>query len=201
MPTLEFTPLSKGELEDIHWINENFRPIYQKSVENAAEIINAIAKQIPGRRERMLHIGLFGYSRGVGKVSLPRAIGFTAALYSIGIPPEFIGSGRGIREAKKKGVLKTIEKNYLNLRADFIHAGKYLNKENLANLAKTYPVFKDIQEDVQEMENYLGVELGPIKSKHFIYRNLVSSIYLHHKEKEGFAEELEKAAMIRKSLG
>jgi len=201
LPILKFTHLSKKEISDIHKINKIFGDYYKESIENAATIINQVAGKIPGRRERMLHIGLFGYSRGVGKVSLPRAIGFTAAMYSIGVPPEFIGSGRGIRDAMKNGTLKTIEKHYLNLRADFIHAGKYLNKENLSELAKQNPVFKDIERDVQEMENYLGVELGPIKTKHFIYRNLVSSIYLHLKEKEDFSDELEKAASIRKSLG
>ena len=37
---------------------------------------------------------LFGYGRsldGVGGVTLPRAIGFTASLYSIGVPPELLG--------------------------------------------------------------------------------------------------------------
>ena len=55
--------------------------------------------------------------------------------------------------------------------------------------------------DVQEIENYLGVELGPLKTKHFLHRNLVSSVYLLSKEKQDFSEELEKAAEIRKSLG
>ena len=149
----------------------------------------------------MLHIGLFGYSRGVGKVSLPRAISFTAALYSLGVPPEFISSGRGIKEAIKNGTIGTIEKHYINLRRDFIHAGKFLNKENLNELAKINSAFEEIKTDVQEMENYLGVELGPIKSKHFIHRNLVSSIFLRMKENEDFLDELEKAAVIRRSLG
>ena len=38
-----------------------------------------------------MHIGLFGYSREIGSVRLPRAINFTAALYSVGIPPEILG--------------------------------------------------------------------------------------------------------------
>ena len=43
-----------------------------------------------------MHVGLFGYGRslgGVGGVTLPRAIGFTASLYSIGVPPELLGLG------------------------------------------------------------------------------------------------------------
>jgi phosphoenolpyruvate carboxylase len=201
LPELEFVPLSKKEVSDVHWVNKTFGQYYQKTVEGLAKVINGVACKVPGRRERMLHIGLFGYSRGVGKVSLPRAISFTAALYSLGVPPEFIGTGRGLRDAMKEGKIKTIEKHYRNLRADFIHAGKYLNKENLNELARVIPAFKDVKRDVQEVENYLGTELGPIKTKHFIHRNLVSSIYLHSKEGEDFSDELEKAAAIRKSLG
>jgi len=56
-----------------------------------APIINYIAKYVPKGRERRLNVGLWGYSREVGHVSLPRAIPLTTAGYSIGIPPEFIG--------------------------------------------------------------------------------------------------------------
>lgn len=201
LPAMKYTALSKEEVEDIDWVNKTFGAYYQKSVEKAAPLINRIAAKVPGRRERMQHIGLFGYSRGVGKVKLPRAIKFTGSMYSIGLPPEFIGSGRGLRDAIKNGKIKTIEKHYNNLRKDFIHAGKYLNKENLTMLAKSYPVFKEIQADVEEVERYLGVELGPLKTKHYLHRNLVSSIYLLAKEKQDFSEEMEKAALLRKSLG
>ncbi len=201
LPKLKYTPLSRKEVQDVLKVNEVFGGYYKKTVESLAPMINKVAGKVPGRRERMLHIGLFGYSRGMGKVSLPRAIKFTGSFYTLGVPPEFIGSGRGFRDAMRNGTLKTIEKHYQNLRADFIHAGKYLNKENLVELAKRYPEFKAIKEDVQEMENYLGVELGPQKTKHKIHRNLVSSVYLHLKEREDFMDELEKSAAIRKSLG
>lgn len=64
---------------------------YRAAVEGLAPLINRIASHVPQRRRRKLHIGLYGYSREVGKVRLPRAIGFCAALYSIGMPPEVIG--------------------------------------------------------------------------------------------------------------
>ena len=201
LPTLQPRILFDAEMEKIKTMNRIFAGFYRPTIEEIAPLINQISAKIPARRERLLHIGLFGYSRGIGKVSLPRAINFTAALYSLGVPPEFIGTGRGLHEIEKLGLSKFLGEMYLNLEADLVHAGKYLNKENLEFLAKQYPAFKKVQEDVTLVEKFLGRSLGPQKTHHFIHRNLVSSIYLHSREKEDFVEELEKAAKIRKSLG
>ena len=64
---------------------------YRKTVLLLANIVNRISAYIPNRRERKLHVGLFGYSREVNGKTLPRAIPFCCALYSIGLPPELIG--------------------------------------------------------------------------------------------------------------
>jgi len=64
---------------------------YQEQIPEVASLVNRIAPFVPQRRLRKLHIGLFGYSRGLGNIHLPRAIPFCAALYSIGLPPELLG--------------------------------------------------------------------------------------------------------------
>jgi phosphoenolpyruvate carboxylase len=64
---------------------------YQAEVQELAPVVNAVARAVPRRRLRKLHIGLFGYSRASAGVTLPRAIPFCASLYSLGLPPELIG--------------------------------------------------------------------------------------------------------------
>jgi phosphoenolpyruvate carboxylase len=64
---------------------------YKRVIEHLAPIINYIAGFVPRRRMRKLHVGLFGYARSIGKVTLPRVISFCAACYSIGLPPEILG--------------------------------------------------------------------------------------------------------------
>ncbi len=201
LPKLKPLMLSEKEIDEIEKINAIFIKPYKASIEVLAPLINKMAKNIPARRERMLHIGLFGYSRGVGKVSLPRAITFTGALYSLGVPPELIGTGRALRQAQKQGYLPTIKRLYVNLVRDLQHAGKYLNRENLALLAKEYPEFKNVTKDISEIESILGIKLGPFKDHHFIHRNLVSTIFYKMNMGADLSADLIEAAKVRKSIG
>lgn len=65
---------------------------YGDQVDNIAKTVNRLSTHVPGRRARKLHVGLFGYSREVGENALPRAIGYTASLYSVGCPPTLLGA-------------------------------------------------------------------------------------------------------------
>ncbi|MFB6125869.1 MAG: phosphoenolpyruvate carboxylase [Halolamina sp.] len=64
---------------------------YGEQVDAVSETVNRLASSVPDRRARKLHVGLFGYSREVGENTLPRAIGYTASLYSVGCPPTLLG--------------------------------------------------------------------------------------------------------------
>jgi len=77
--------------EKVLEILKRYSDEYQNQIMKLASVINVVAKHIPSRRKRKLHIGLFGYSRKLNGEKLPRAIKFTASLYSLGIPPEILG--------------------------------------------------------------------------------------------------------------
>jgi phosphoenolpyruvate carboxylase len=196
-----YRKLSADENKRLNEFNEKVAGFFRSTVEPIAKIINVIAKKLPSHRERMQHIGLFGYSRGIGDVTLPRAIKFTGSLYSLGVPPELIASGRALKLAKETGMLDLVNELCPHLKADFAHAGHYLNRENLDMLCKEIDAFKDIREEIQHIEDIVGVEIGPSKTHHMIHRNFASNIYHKLQLSEDFAEDVLKAAEIRKSLG
>ena len=106
-------------------IMEKYCREYRRQVLKLADIINRVSKYVPRRRKRKLHIGLFGYSRSIGKVSLPRAITFTAALYSIGVPPEILGFS-----AFSEKDLEYLHEIYINFEGDMLDALKYINPDS-----------------------------------------------------------------------
>ena len=203
-PTLSTIVVPDADKQRIIALCKNMSALWRPTIESIAPLINAVAAHVPPRRERLQHIGLFGYSRGIGKVRLPRAIGFTAALYSIGVPPEFITTGRGLRLAQTNNQLDLLETYYPALRDDLQHAGKYLNRENLSLLAKSDAQFVGIQEDIAAIESILGIQLTQEKPHHLIHRNLTSSIYQRLMADENdphLAADIVEAGIIRKSLG
>jgi len=179
-----------------------FEEGYRQVIEEVAPLINQLSGILPKRRERVQHIGLFGYSRGMGKVTLPRAIGFTAALYSVGIPPELIGTGRGLRSASGPDK-KVLEKYYLNFKKDILTAGHYLNKENIKKLSKQYSSFALVKDDIAVLEEYFGSKLEPQtleeKEHHILTSKIVDS--LENESKEKLTDLIVRAAKLRRSLG
>ncbi|MFA9288473.1 MAG: phosphoenolpyruvate carboxylase [Weeksellaceae bacterium] len=204
LPKRKAVHIDASEETQLRKIASAFAKHYTDSIETIAPIVNDVAKHIPKRRERVQHVGLFGYSRGVGKVKLPRAIGFTAAMYSIGIPPELIGTGRGLRELMAQGddaSLKLVEKYFVNLKANLKQAGAYLNKANLSILAKKSEAWKLILDDVHAIEIYLGHELKPMTPEQDEHQIYSTKILKAVKSDKSATKLIEKAAILRRSLG
>ena len=105
---------------------------YQDQVQKLIRAISTVSDHIPRRRERRLHVGLFGYGRsmeGVEGVTLPRAIRFTASLYSIGVPPELLGLA-----ALNQADLAFVREVYPNLDSDLRAALRFANERHVKEL-------------------------------------------------------------------
>lgn len=105
-------------------IVEKTMKAYQEEIALLAPLIMRASRHIPQRRARKLHVGLFGYSRKMGDVKLPRAISFCASLYSLGIPPEMLGLS--VLSEKDWDALSV---QYRNLREDLQAALSFANPQ------------------------------------------------------------------------
>lgn len=195
--------ITKSEEESLREIMKIFSQYYKSTIVKLAPLINEISKHIPKRRERVQHVGLFGYSRGVGEVKLPRAITFTASLYSIGVPPELIGTGRGLQvvsEDKMQNEKDLLERFYINIRSDLTHTLKYTNFDVLTDLAKTTTGFADVLKDAKGIESYLG-GIPELSSDEKDHQRVTTEIYERVKQGKDVSQLVEKAAFLRRSIG
>jgi len=186
---------------------------YRQRIEQFADIINFLAKYVPRRRARKLHIGLFGYSREMGSIKLPRAIGFTAAMYSLGIPPELVGASALADLSEEEWDL--LNRYYRNWKADCLYAGEFLCWENLNYLIgqeeilervtmrfKLAHVIPDVMRDIHTLEEILGTNLGPKDLDHRKHENIANNILISIAKVGGDLQNyMAEAARIRKSLG
>jgi phosphoenolpyruvate carboxylase len=137
---------------------------------------------------RKLHIGLFGYSRSLGGVSLPRAISFCSALYSIGLPPEILGlSCLGQEDL---AFLREVDPGF---EADLADALRYLNEEALTLLPPAEA--KEIRTTIR----LLGLTLSTDHTHQEVTTTIIKRV------REGSTKDLGdlilRAAWIRKFLG
>ncbi len=208
--------LEPHEEELLLAVLQKSRKQYESVAEVVAPFVNSLSPYVPQRRARKLHIGLFGYSRNVAGVSLPRAITFAAVLYSIGIPPEFIGAK--VLEDLNEAEWEVTQKYYVNLKKDFGAVGGYVSWQNINMLmdmhlkaAKRASMNVDnlrlaltrILADLKTVEERLDVKLGPRTSsqrKHENFTNNFLISYLEHEDDEA-RKSLVEAAKMRKCLG
>ncbi|MDI6888687.1 MAG: phosphoenolpyruvate carboxylase [Methanocellales archaeon] len=157
---------------------------YRKQIQILAPLINQVATYVPQRRRRKLHIGLFGYPRSLGKVSLPRAIVFCASLYSIGLPPEILGINM-LRDED----IEYFRSIYRGFENDLKDALCYFNKDVLKILPSS--LTKRLRLDIVEFET---------NEEHERATNQI----INRLKKEQFSDMQEliiEAAQMRKFLG
>lgn len=121
-------PLPLDEKRAMRFI-EKMRKTYQRQIKEMADMVNAVSVFVPGRRARKLHIGLFGYSRSMGGIKLPRAIKFCASFYSFGVPPELLGIS-----ALSEKEFDELHDLYVKLDEDLRDAARFTNKTNVGRM-------------------------------------------------------------------
>jgi phosphoenolpyruvate carboxylase len=199
MPKLELKQVSAADQDGLKAIAQKAAEFYKQTLTDIAPSMQPVFKSVPKRRDRRQHIGLVAYARNMGGQTLPRAITFTGAFYSTGLPPELIGSGRALK-ALKPDEIELLKAHYPNLANDFKAAGYYLNKDNLNKFAAGGAAWQSIKEDVQAIETVLGIELGPETKDQEEHLKLSSKLISLPDDANG-SELIEQMGLLRKSLG
>ncbi|MGD6809208.1 MAG: phosphoenolpyruvate carboxylase [Candidatus Bathyarchaeia archaeon] len=216
LPNGEPDPITPEEDKMLTSVLEKCKNQYISVVEVLAPFVNCISPYVPQRRARKLHIGLFGYSRNVAGVSLPRAITFAAALYSIGLPPEFIGAKA--LEDLTEPEYKALTKHYVNLKHDYCSVGGYVSWENINMLMEMHPrvakragmnvdtlrlALTRVLADLKTVEEKIDTKLGPRTLEHRKHENFTNNFLINYLEGEETEarKALVEAAKIRHCLG
>jgi phosphoenolpyruvate carboxylase len=218
---------------------------YLVTLHKVAHVVAGLSDLVPQQRDRLTRYSPVSYSRQMPKphrlaeliasenlrqelrilgdrpdlpVPLPRAISFTASLYSIGLPPEFIGTGRGLRAARKlwgDAVLDDLGRWFPGLRESLTFAGRYLDLDVASDFLPGDAI-AELQQDVEIVQDLLGVEIGPrTEDDHFYHTVLraLSPLLLHalgrgsqrlgtSREEESMARQwIVKLGALRGSLG
>ena len=160
---------------------------YQAQVQDLVKVIRVVSGHVPRRRERKMHVGLFGYGRslgGVGGVTLPRAIGFTASLYSIGVPPELLGLA-----SLNASDLAFVREVYPSFDGDLRAALRFANERHVKELLG---------------DTYVGL-LGKFTDElDRVHEGLTSAIWAsstHESASAHIGHYIEEAAQLRRFLG
>ncbi len=216
LPNAEPTPIEPHEEKILLQILHKCQEEYEGVVEALAPLVNSIAAYVPSRRARRLHIGLFGYSRSLRGVSLPRAITFAAAFYSLGLPPEFIG-GKGLANLDDEE-WDILRERYSNLTNDLRTVGGLLSWQNMnmlmemreqiakranINVATLNNAIAQVLDGLNAIEDQLGIKLGsqtPTERKHENFTNNFLISYIEQEDTEARRFLLE-AAKLRRCLG
>jgi phosphoenolpyruvate carboxylase len=167
---------------------ETISATFSRQVERLTPLINAVARFVPPRRKRKLHTGLFGYTRAVAGKRLPRAISFCAALYSIGLPPEFLGLAR-----LKPSDIKMITEVYPNFYDDLRDAAAYYDPGCLNMLPPR------VADDIRQTVRLLKLDESP----DLIHQALVGALRSQMKRDDtrGLPDVIAQAAKVRRFLG
>jgi phosphoenolpyruvate carboxylase len=199
-PPLSYSTKQRSEICSLIGI---FTEPYLESFADLLPTVISVSEVIPRQRDRLARKSAVGYARAAAEpkklatqiadgeisarlaatlplksVSLPRAISFTGALYTIGLPPEFIGTGRGLAAVEKRfgqdGISRLLQ-IYPGLRADLAKAGRYASLKTAARHLPNH-LMAQVETDLKKVSHFLDVEVGPLSSNDKRYHVLLETV-------------------------
>ncbi|MEW6722027.1 MAG: phosphoenolpyruvate carboxylase [Candidatus Micrarchaeota archaeon] len=178
-------PLQMDEKRAMALVNKMVK-LYEAQLREMADLINGISVFVPGRRARKLHVGLFGYSRSMKGIKMPRAIKFCASFYSIGVPAELLGLS-----ALSEKEWDELHQHYTKIDEDLKDAALWLNRTNLGRMPAQ--VRNGVAKVLEWIDCEPDEEYEAITTR--IYDNFRAGRHTH------IAEDIKAAAWRRKFLG
>ncbi|MDP7974661.1 MAG: phosphoenolpyruvate carboxylase [TACK group archaeon] len=201
-------PDEPTSLKDLLEAIDRLAKAYVKEASGLAHVVNKLTTLLPSRRARKPHSGPFGYGRKVGSKSLPRAIAFTGALYSIGLPPELLGLHAMLELSRVQR--KQVEELFPLLPQELEAATNFFSWECFNTMReegvwgiKIQPSLNDLIEKDLKAAEELGIDIGPKDSdgmRHGLFASAcLESLNSGHPNDALFG--LVGAAEVRRSLG
>ncbi|MGI6097742.1 MAG: phosphoenolpyruvate carboxylase [Dethiobacteria bacterium] len=203
LPKTKPRQFTKTEIQDIYTFTGIFVKHYLQTFLQVIDVICPLADIIPQQRDRLTRYSSVGYARDVArpdrlvpllkdpglidsltsfntniKVSLPRAITYTGAMYSIGCPPEIVGTGRALKELRQrfgKEYLPELLYFYPSLKSDLAFAARFVNLSSSSNFLPS-AVISELEEDVKGIEEELEITCGPKEESDHLYHVLSETI-------------------------
>lgn len=176
-------PAHEMDEASCHEVTARYSDEYQRQVLGLAAVINSAARFVPSRRKRKLHVGLFGYSRSMGETCLPRAIAFTASLYSLGVPPEVLGLS-----ALSDGDLACVRGMYRHFDADLKDALRFCDLDS-----------PFMPREVRRAIEKLGLSYAVDEEHREITRRITKLVL--DEQKDDIGDLVVRAASLRRFLG
>jgi phosphoenolpyruvate carboxylase len=209
---------------------------YLRTFDRLLGVVLPLSDLLPAQRDRLARKGPAGYARAAAEpgllaklvrhdsvrrdleelqltrsTSLPRAISFTGAMYSAGLPPEFIGTGRGlarVRELFGQEGLDRVLAAYSGLASDLSWAGRYLNLEAARSLLPA-DALADVEEDLRLCEELVGFEKPELDPRYELLQETIQPMLRSHLTRRELTgsdldlvrEWLSRLGALRGSLG
>jgi len=154
-------------------------PVYRRNLVNIVKGLRELFNAIPSTRERVTYQK---YGRSVEKTVIPRAIRFTAACYTAGIPPTLLDVEVLAKMNTKD--LDTVLSAYPGMLKDLMYDISFFNPEIASKYIPT-DIVKTIKESVDTLRQNLGIEGNiNVDEEYWKFASMIASKIREHVDEE-----------------